>query len=365
MRLHVVGLPHTETTPEFFTCAYTQKLVKFGKMMMALDYEVILYAGETNTTVCTEHVQLVSREEQRAWFGEQTQDMLPTIQWDPKLPYWRTMNQRAVMEISKRLDVHNDLVLLIGGTAQQPIAQALPAATNCEFGIGYSGIFSDHKVFESYAWMHHVLGRKLQDTGNFYDAVIPNYFDLEDFPLQSTGGDYLLFVGRLIRNKGPQVAAEIADRLDMPLVMAGNGLIEQDGDTIRFPEGEIKCRNVRHVGPVGIEERARLMAGAHAVLMPTLYLEPFGGVAVEAMLAGTPVIAPDWGAFTETILPGVSGFRFRTLREACEGAEMARKLPRATIRHYAENRYSLEAVGPMYDRYFKQLQGLWGDGWYG
>jgi glycosyltransferase involved in cell wall biosynthesis len=363
-----VGLPHTETTHDFFTCAYTQKLVKFGKMMTALDYEVILYAGEENTAACTEHVPIVSREEQRAWFGEQTQSMLPTIQWDPNLPCWRTMNQRAVTEITKRLDVKNDLVLIIGGTAQKPIADALPAATNCEFGIGYSGIFSDHKVFESYAWMHHIYGRKFQDTGNFYDAVIPNYFDMDDFPypgLMNIKGDYLLFVGRLIRNKGPQVACEIADRVGMPLVMAGNGLIDQDGSTIRFAEGEIKCHDVKHVGPVGIEERARLMAGAHAVLMPTLYLEPFGGVAVEAMLAGTPVIAPDWGAFTETILAGVSGFRFKTLREACEGTEMVGKLPRSTIRHYAENRYSLEAVGPMYDRYFKQLQGLWGDGWYG
>lgn len=364
MRLHVVALPHTETTHDYFTCAYTQKVVKFAPMMLAQGYEVILYAGEVNTTPCTEHVPVVTREEQLAWFGEQTQSMLPTIQWDPQLPYWRTMNQRVVAEIRKRLDPRNDLVLLIGGTAQQPIATALHEAVSCEFGIGYSGVFSDYKVFESYAWMHHVYGLRRQETGNFYDAVIPNYFDLNDFEVGHVAGDYLLFVGRLIKNKGPQVAAEIADRTGMPLVMAGNGLIEQDGNTIRYPEGEIKCHDVTHVGPVGIEARAKLMSGAHAVLMPTLYLEPFGGVAVEAMLSGTPVIAPDWGAFTETILPGVSGFRFQTLREACEGVELAGKLPRATIRHYAENRYSLEAVGPLYDRYFRQLQTLWGDGWY-
>ena len=47
----------------------------------------------------------------------------------------------------------------------------------------------------------------------------------------------------------------------------------------------------------GAEERLPLLGNAESVLMPTYYLEPFGGVHVEAQLCDTPVITTDWSAF--------------------------------------------------------------------
>ncbi len=47
----------------------------------------------------------------------------------------------------------------------------------------------------------------------------------------------------------------------------------------------------------GAEERLALLGNAKSVLMPTYYLEPFGGVHVEAQLCDTPVITTDWSAF--------------------------------------------------------------------
>jgi glycosyltransferase involved in cell wall biosynthesis len=117
------------------------------------------------------------------------------------------------------------------------------------------------------------------------------------------------------------------------------------------------------VGAVGYKERNELMGNAAAVLLPTLYIEPFGGVAVEAMLAGAPVVASDWGSFTEIVTPEV-GARFRTLAQGAAAVQEVQALDRKKIRKSAIARFSQEAVGPQFMSWFDQLDSLWGKGWY-
>jgi glycosyltransferase involved in cell wall biosynthesis len=117
---------------------------------------------------------------------------------------------------------------------------------------------------------------------------------------------------------------------------------------------------------VGYKERNRLMSNAAAVIVPTLYIEPFGGVAVEAMLAGAPVLAHDWGSFTEIVIEPF-GKRFRTLAQGAQAIKEMRewsKSHRKEIRSYAMGRFSQQAVGPMFMRWFDQLDSLWGKGFY-
>jgi glycosyltransferase involved in cell wall biosynthesis len=358
MRLHLVSLPHTQTTGRFLTCAYTQKVVKFCRMMLD-EYELILYSGDENEAPCAEHVVLFTEEERRADWGDGFDTVTSPLRWDSSESYWQRMNDRAVDAIRERAG-DRDLLLLIGGWAQKPIADRVPLMA-VEWAVGYEGIFSNFCAFESAAWMHHVYGRQQWATGRFYDAVIPNFFDPGDFHL-GPKSDYLLFLGRLVERKGPHVAAQIADRVGLPLLVAGPGVAEHEPGWIRMNEGGTILGPVEYVGELDQERRAELLAGARALLAPTLYLEPFGGVTVEAMLSGTPAVTTDFGAFTETVTPEV-GRRFRTLAQAADAVEQALELDPLGIRSAALDRFSLEAVRPRFDAWFRQLGGLWGVGW--
>lgn len=350
-RLHVVGLPHTETTENFQWCAYTAKIQKFSTMMSRRGHEVYLYAGEANDAECKEHIQVVSREEQAKWFAEYdfSHDVFGSYPgaWDALSPWWQNMNLRAVCEIADRAE-KGDLLCLISGLSQKPIADALPSMRAVEWGIGYEGVFSDFRAYESQAWRHHVQGLRQEKSGRFYDTVIPNFFDPHDFHLAKKD-DYLLFIGRLNESKGPHVANEIARRTGRRLLVAGQG------DPSLAADGE-------YVGVVRGKQRADLLAHAHAVLVPSLYLEPFGGVAVEAMLSGTPAITTNWGAFPETVQDGC-GFRCDTLADFVAAVDRPTLRPLA-IRKKALARYSPDAVAPQFEAWFDRLATLDGEGWY-
>jgi glycosyltransferase involved in cell wall biosynthesis len=201
--------------------------------------------------------------------------------------------------------------------------------------------------------MHACYGSKVTDPhtldGKFYHAVIPSYIDIQDFPLQNEPDDYYLYIGRLTERKGYMIAAEVCEYLGKRLIIAGQGTPPRYGE---------------YVGVVGTEERARLMGGAIATFAPTIYVEPFGTVAIEAMACGSPVISTDWGAFTETVLDGLTGFRCHTMQEFADATEKVKTLDRSLISAYAKGRYGLDTVGLMYEKYFTRLQGLWGKGFY-
>lgn len=369
MRLHMVGLPHTQTVTEAMTvCAFTQKLVKFGEMMTPLGYDIIVYSGKHNDMVCSEHVPVFTMAQQKKWYGTHDPNLLPTVAtWDVNAQPWRQMNHRAIAEISERIEPE-DVILLLAGRAQQPIAEAFPEFISAEWAAGYDGIFAAYVCYESYAWMHYLYGLTSQNhggEGRWCDTVIPNFFRPDDFSLADDRDDYLLYVGRVTYAKGVHIATQIATATGRKLVVAGSGVEDSGPDFLKSTEGfTITGTDIEYVGVVGVEERNKLMGRAHALIASSTYLEPFGAVVVEAQMCGTPVIAPDWGAYTETIDPGVTGYRFRSLGEAVRAVEQVEKLTPSFVREQAISRYSLEAIGPRYDRWLRQLGDLHRGGWY-
>jgi glycosyltransferase involved in cell wall biosynthesis len=87
-------------------------------------------------------------------------------------------------------------------------------------------------------------------------------------------------------------------------------------------------------------------------------------MAVEAMLCGTPVVSVDYGAMTETVTEGVTGYRCHTLQDWLDGIHAVENLDRQAIADSARVRWSLETCGARYDKIFRQLNDLYRKGWY-
>lgn len=147
--------------------------------------------------------------------------------------------------------------------------------------------------------------RSWRGAGVPVDRVVPNGIPLARIPFGATRGRYLLYVGRLAPEKGPEVAIRAAKAVGRPLRLVG-GIYDA-----AFFAGEVAPllgRRATYLGHRRRTEVFRLMAGAAAVLMPSRLDEPFGLVAVEAQAAGAPVVAYARGALPELVLDGVTGF---------------------------------------------------------
>ena len=327
MRFHLPALPGQPTTRANSHCAFTSKVRKWTRMMTERGHEVILYGSVENDAPATEHVPCI-----------------PTFSPPPAEPEhedWRRANAKIAVQIEDRKEP-GDFLCLPFGVCHRRLTELHPDLTAVETGIGYAGAFARHRIYESYAWMHVALGRQGHDPDGMDEwAVIPNYFETEDFPAGEPE-DYLLYVGRMTERKGVHLAARVAEATGHDLILAGEGEeIPAYGD---------------YIGPVGPDARANLMSHAKALVCPTRYVEPFGGVAVEAQLCGTPVITTDWGAFTETVEQGVSGYRCRTWADFLLAAANVAGLDRAEIRRRAQARWSLAAVAPQFESYFDRIE---------
>ena len=354
MIFHIVGLPHTVVSKEYSSCAFTQKHLNFCKMMKSLGHIVYEYSGEGSEAECDEHITIITNEQRKYFWGcnDWRKDFF-AIEWTSNKPYWMIANAMAIEGIEKRIKPGH-IICLIGGHCHKPIADMFPNNKSVEYGIGYTGVFSKYKVFESYSHMHNIYGQIQQSIGSSFDTVIPNYFDTKDFYVADKKEDYFLFVGRLIKVKGVEQAIEACNKAGKKLLIAGQGALEYSSGRIKTNDFSA-TGNFEYIGTINVKQRADLMAKALGIIVPTQYIEPFGGVAIEAMMSGTPVITSDWGAFTETVINGVTGYRTHNVNEIVESINKVHLLDSKVISDYAKKRFSLDTVKMQYEEYFKRL----------
>jgi glycosyltransferase involved in cell wall biosynthesis len=118
--------------------------------------------------------------------------------------------------------------------------------------------------------------------------------------------DYIVYVGRLEAEKGIQHLLEAIKIMKSPvkLKIVGEGTLKSD------VLSQIQGTNIEYLGKKTLLETYDIIGKAKALVIPSLWHEPFGRVVVEAYAKGTSVIGSRMGGIPELIEDGVTGYTF-------------------------------------------------------
>ena len=167
-------------------------------------------------------------------------------------------------------------------------------------------------------------------------------------PFKPHGGDYLAFLGRISREKRPDRAIEIAKRAGVKLKIAAK---VDRADRVYFEEEIEPLLDhplIEFIGEVDEVQKCDFVGNALGLLFPIDWMEPFGLVMIEAMSAGTPVIAWRNGSVPEIIRDGASGYIVESIEDAVDAVRKIKSLPRSEVRRYFESRFTAEHMARAY-----------------
>ena len=239
-------------------------------------------------------------------------------------PLFDTIQQRTVTTMHGRLDLPDFM----------PIYEAFP-------GMPFVSI-SDSQ-------------RAPMPASTNWAATIHHGLPPDLIPFNPSDGKYLAFLGRICPDKRLDRAIEIARRVGMPLKVAA----KVDPYDAKYFNEIIKPLLddplIEFIGEVGDSGKPEFLGNASALLFPIDWPEPFGLVMIEAMSAGTPVIAWRNGSVPEVITPGRSGFIVESIDDAVAAVPQALALDRRAVRAEFEKRFTLQHMAARYISVYEEM----------
>jgi glycosyltransferase involved in cell wall biosynthesis len=174
-------------------------------------------------------------------------------------------------------------------------------------------------------------------------------------PFSPDGGGYLAFLGRISPEKRPDRAIKIAKQAGIPLKIAA----KVDAADLAYFKTQIEPLLdhplIEFIGEIGETQKSEFLGKARALLFPIDWPEPFGLVMIEAMSAGTPVIAWRNGSVPEVITDHVSGVIVDSLDAAVAAVQETAKMSRAPVRGEFEARFTVARMARNYVAAYRLL----------
>lgn len=174
-------------------------------------------------------------------------------------------------------------------------------------------------------------------------------------PYNADGGGYLAFLGRISPEKRPDRAIEIAIRSGVRLKIAAK---VDRADRDYFDEKIKPLLDhplIEFIGEIDESRKCDFLGNALALLFPIDWIEPFGLVMIEAMSAGTPVIAWRNGSVPEIMSNGETGFIVESVDAAVAAVERVRHIPRRVVRAAFEARFTAQKMAEGYVAAYEKL----------
>ncbi len=162
-------------------------------------------------------------------------------------------------------------------------------------------------------------------------------------PARTGDGPRLVYIGRIIPEKGPDIAIQVAVRTGAQLDLLGPVRVEHR----QFFEERVRPYlgvRIRYRGHVPHDRLVDYLTDASALLMPIRWQEPFGMVMIEAMAHGVPVIGFGRGAAPEVVEHGVSGYLVHSIDEMCRAVGALDQLPADGCRSYVSRRFPIDRM---------------------
>ncbi len=186
-------------------------------------------------------------------------------------------------------------------------------------------------------------------------SVVRNGIPVDDWPA-GPGGDYAVWSGRIVPEKGTHHAIEAARTAGVPLRIAGP---ISNPDYFRTEVEPLLDDTITYVGHLRQKALAELVGGAAVALVTPVWTEPYGLVVAEALACGTPVASFRQGGIPEILSPACG-----VLVDPGDSAALATAIPqaaalsRSAARARAESFCSIEAMIDSYvDLYGAVIRG--------
>lgn len=225
--------------------------------------------------------------------------------------------------------------------------------------IQYGEFFDDElTVLKQYADLPYIAPSKALMTefsflswkGFIYHGINP-----DDFMFNETPGDYLLFLGRLSPQKGPDVAIRVALATGKKLILAGKTSPGDKAYLDKHVMPLIDGEQIQYVGVADFKTKLQLLKNAIALLHPISFVEAFGMTLIEAMACGTPVIAFNRGAISEVVENKRTGFVVSNEEEMKESIQHIPGLTRRDCRDRVEKHFTSKRMAEQYEALYKTM----------